>query len=459
MSLLTTLYTGTTGLRIASTGISVVGHNVANSATEGYSQRDLATYTKDPLARFGLEYGQGVATSGMNRAADSLINQQLVSALGSEARSTAGYTSLTAIEAYFDESIDGTIAGYLDTFFDSLNELATDPSDYSLRQGAVSAANNLSVGMNTVSDGLQDHLDGILEDLQGTATEVQDAIDEVAVLNGQIIASGANPGSSDYADRVNQLVNQLGEQLGVQADFSSNGTVTLFLGGHAIVSGAESRDLSVTTDATGAPQINLSADNASLDVTALIGGAFGGSLDAADAMDGYLTDLDTFVNDFITTFNTQHQAGFDQAGTTGLDFFDAAGLTAAGMAVDANLLGDVSLMATAGAATAEPGDSVTLDALIALEDDPTVIGGAQSPRDFLATLYTDVGNTIRQLELETESNLMMVEDITALRDSVSAVDLDEQAVELVTWQAHYEASARVISAANSMLAELIDMVG
>jgi flagellar hook-associated protein FlgK len=41
MSLFSTMNTAVTGLRVASQGLNVTSHNVANASTEGFSQREL----------------------------------------------------------------------------------------------------------------------------------------------------------------------------------------------------------------------------------------------------------------------------------------------------------------------------------------------------------------------------------------------------------------------------------
>ena len=56
------------------------------------------------------------------------------------------------------------------------------------------------------------------------------------------------------------------------------------------------------------------------------------------------------------------------------------------------------------------------------------------------------------------THTMKLEDINELRSSISGVNLDEEAVKLMQYQASYEAAARVISVTNSLLGELMDVV-
>jgi flagellar hook-associated protein 1 FlgK len=51
----------------------------------------------------------------------------------------------------------------------------------------------------------------------------------------------------------------------------------------------------------------------------------------------------------------------------------------------------------------------------------------------------------------------MVSDLTTLRESVSGVDTDEEAVNLLQYQAAYRAAARVVSAADELLQQLLQL--
>ena len=58
--------------------------------------------------------------------------------------------------------------------------------------------------------------------------------------------------------------------------------------------------------------------------------------------------------------------------------------------------------------------------------------------------------------METEEAAL--EDAAALLSSISGVNLDEEAADLLSWQAAYQAAARVISATDELLGDLMSMV-
>jgi flagellar hook-associated protein 1 FlgK len=59
--------------------------------------------------------------------------------------------------------------------------------------------------------------------------------------------------------------------------------------------------------------------------------------------------------------------------------------------------------------------------------------------------------------LDTES--AMLTQVKNLRDSVSGVSLDEEAVDLIRFQRAYQASARFISLIDQLTADMIGILG
>ena len=155
---------------------------------------------------------------------------------------------------------------------------------------------------------------------------------------------------------------------------------------------------------------------------------------------------------FNPAFNTQHNAGFDQAGAAGGDFFAfTAGSEAITLGVDTALRADPTLLAIAGAATAAAGDGDNLAVLLDVEDQLLHAGATRTTTEALADIYAEVGRDIETAEMDHSVFELQLEDILMLRDSVSAVDLDEEATNLMAYQASYQAAARVLTATNELL--------
>lgn len=459
MSIFSTLSTAASGLRSASTGINVTSHNVSNAAVDGYSRRDVRLVTADPVDHMGIGIGRGSRATNVARMSNFLINQRLVGATGREAEADSRRLSLSALEANFDEYGQEGPASLLNVFFDSVNALTRDPSNVAYRDQVVNDAVRFTDSVNRMADDVQRFRDDIYTELEDTIAAIQEKLDLVAEFNARVVASSSDLGSGDFQDQRDQLISEVAQSVGGSVRFSGDGLAQFFIGGHAVVTGPEARTLTVTQDAAGDPQVNLETGSATVDVTASIGGMLGGRLASDTEAAGYLADLNTFAGDLATAFNAQHALGFDTTGAAGGDFFNVTvGFEASTFTVDPLVEADSNLIAAAAAATAAAGDGDNLFQLSAIENSNLFSAGTENPTEFLAGIYSDVGRAAATAQLDYDAARYALEDLTALRDSVSGVDLDEEATKLLGWQAAYEASSRVVSTANAILGELMEMV-
>ena len=128
--------------------------------------------------------------------------------------------------------------------------------------------------------------------------------------------------------------------------------------------------------------------------------------------------------------------------------------------MDGTILADSTLLALGSSTgTGAPGDSINLTDILALEETESYAASTQTAGEFLSSIYRGIGEAVREAELDYDSYGLERADLQELRDSISAVDLDEEATEMLAWQAAYQASARVISTASDLLNELMGVVG
>jgi flagellar hook-associated protein 1 FlgK len=431
---------------------------VANVTTEGFSQRSVRVETGDPLRRGAFGFGSGAFATGVVRTADLLVNERLVRAMGDESRSNSRFQTLAVVEASFDETSEGGPASLMGQFFDSMSRLTQDPSDASLREGVLTSARRFSEGINQLAIDLQGARRSIYDELDQTLPNVNLRLQQVAEFNAAITASASELSAGDYQDKRDQVIHELAEEFGFTVEYTGDGAAQLSLGGHAVVTGGTARELSLT-QVLGDPQLDLSSDSATINVTELIGGYFGGRVDAHTDVRGFESDLNTFIDTLGTALNTQHGAGFDQTGAPGGAMFTfTAGSEALTFSVDATLATDGALLAAAGLATASAGDGTNLSALVDIESSLLFAGGTQNATEALGSVYASVGRAVNSAEMDNQTSLATLDDLSSLRDAVSGVDLDKEAADLLGWQASYQAASRVVTTTNQMLNELMEIV-
>ena len=94
-------------------------------------------------------------------------------------------------------------------------------------------------------------------------------------------------------------------------------------------------------------------------------------------------------------------------------------------------------------------------ALAQLEGLGTVEGSTVSYGESYAQVVEKIGTVTNRARLESESAKALLDQTSALRDSISAVNLDEEAGKLVQFQAAYNASAQVVSIARDLFDTLL----
>lgn len=104
------------------------------------------------------------------------------------------------------------------------------------------------------------------------------------------------------------------------------------------------------------------------------------------------------------------------------------------------------------------GDNRNAQALAGIEDSKTLIGGTASLQDQMRTMLSKVASSTRQAEVNRQSQSMLLEQATSRRDSVSGVNLDEEAANLMRFQQAYQAAAQAINVSNTIFETMLSAV-
>ncbi|ACL72312.1 flagellar hook-associated protein FlgK [Thioalkalivibrio sulfidiphilus HL-EbGr7] len=104
------------------------------------------------------------------------------------------------------------------------------------------------------------------------------------------------------------------------------------------------------------------------------------------------------------------------------------------------------------------GDNRNALALAGLQDQRMMVGGTATLEGTYNTLVAEVGTRTRQAEIAARAQVKLLDEARAQRESISGVNLDEEAANLLRYQQAYQAAAQVISVTNSLFDTLINAV-
>lgn len=448
MGILDTLRVGASGIFAASSGLDATSQNIATAFIPGQTRRSVVQSTRDAVRAGIVQIGQGVQVDGIVREGPGLLGTQRVGAAGDAAFSESLRNGLSLVGPLVDETVSSGPRSTLTEFFEALTRATTDPGDPNLRIAVLNAAEAFTTSVNQSQLGFDDAQRIFIERVEAGIGPINEQLAAVADYNQQI-ASIAEPGAApDLGDERDRIVRALGELGGFTVRFEADETATVFLDGHIAVQGDAARQIAYESPGG----FTLSTDTGEVPVE--IGGEVGGTVAAYEAVSGYSADLNQMAQAFAERVNEVQALGFTRTGDPGPPVFTFdVGNPAATIAVsDAITRAD---LAWAGAATAAAGDGDNLARLVALQDESFVDG--RTPGDALSRIVDDVGLDLASAERQYERSDTVLFDLDSLAQNLTGIDVDEEATQLIAFQTAYQASARVVSTAQSLVGTLLEI--
>ena len=438
--LLSIARSGATAARIA---LDLTAQNIANAATEGYVRRSARLEELAPASAPGQVNEvslSGVRLAGIVRNAD-IFRQAEVRRTGSDAaRADAEVSGLTDIEAAVEQS---QLYPALVAFDASLQRLAQDPVNPSLRAAVIEDARTAARGFTIAGTALDAVGDGLRFEAQDGVAQVNLLAGELGKINLRL--ARASDGSSDQTallDQRDKLLEKLSGFANIATTIAPDQTVRVALGGSGgsqLVGPAAVTPFTLTTGADGTIAFALGGSSVSL-----AGGALAGKAQALTTLADIRGKLDATAGSLIATANAVQTNGVALDGSPGQPLF--SGTNAASIVIALN---DGSQLATAPAgASAGSRDPANLDALRA------ALAGAGVTDQADATLFAIssavAGRTVTRDALNT-----IAASARAAYDAQSGVDLDAEAVNLVRFQQAFQASGRAMQVASTLFDTLL----
>ncbi|PKL25154.1 MAG: flagellar hook-associated protein FlgK [Spirochaetae bacterium HGW-Spirochaetae-3] len=320
---------GKRGLVAHNQGLQTIGHNLTNSATEGYSRQRVEFGTMEPLYVPQLnreetagQIGQGVVSVRIERMRDELLDQRIVAQTGGLGYWDARDKYMSLLEQVHNEPTEVSTRTQMDKFWDSWQELSLHPSELAPREAVVQRGRTLIDSIHEQYRRLSTTRDMVQEDIEISASQANDLSKQIAALNAEILKSeamGDNP--NDLYDRRDLLVEKLATIVPVTVDRRDPDEFMVHVDGHILVQGKIARGFSMSTGAEsgGYPRV-LWADTG--DEAVVRGGSLGAMLEMRDVdIKEEIASLDTMTLTFTDLVNEVHRSAYGLNGKTGVDFF------------------------------------------------------------------------------------------------------------------------------------------
>lgn len=327
---------GVSGLLAFQRAINTTAHNIANVNTEGYSRQRAELAARAPEAYGNGFLGNGVQVTSTVR----LFDQSRQAAVQTSSSEHQRLTTLAEYAGRIDNLLADQTAGLspsLQSFFDRVQDVATDPSSVPARQTLFSAGQNLVSRLHSLDNQLAQFGAQVEQQLQGQVKQVNHLADEIAQLNESIVTAQASAGgqpANDLLDQRDSLILKLSTLVSTQTVAGENGSVDVFVGNGQMLVGQFSANRVQTlpgrSDRTISEIAITRSDGTPVNITSNIrGGSLGGMLDfRREVLEPTSDRLGLIATSIAEAVNNQNRLGMQYAdtptGQLGGDIFQVA---------------------------------------------------------------------------------------------------------------------------------------
>jgi flagellar hook-associated protein 1 FlgK len=250
MSLISSIQLASTALQATQVGLQVVGQNIANANTPGYT-REVVNLTPGPTQRNGgLLSGSGVEVQGIVQQVDRFLQERLRNATSDSSGAQVTQQTYSQLEGLVGELSDTDLSTSLDNFFSSISNVLNQPESDSVRNLAVLQGQTLAQDINNLASRAGQLRSDLNDRVGQSADDVNRLLGQVAKLNTQIAdAEGGGASGSDAVglrDQRNSSLTQLAQLIDVKTQEQPDGSVSVFAGGDFLVLEGTARSIKVS---------------------------------------------------------------------------------------------------------------------------------------------------------------------------------------------------------------------
>ena len=509
--------TASRALAASQSNINVTGNNISNVNTVGYTRQrvDLSTiatsgYT-EKYSVSGVVEGYGVEVSGISQLRDSFLDARYRNQNAENGKYDTILKGLSDLENIFDEAQQAGLQSEISNFRNQLQTLSQSPTSDDISFVVRTAAQKVTQILNVYATQTQEVIDQNTNDLSKIVVDnnFNTIVKSIADLNEQIRTEQTHGNApNDLYDKRNTLLDELSNiasiKVSTTAEKISDG-LTIDSTAISIYDKTTGMSIPIVKDglyntlsvnsSSGQVKIEINSSfdaPADKDITQyMTDGTIKGYIDIingkggyADAVAGendfrggpyYMESINTFARNFAYTFNYLNSGSTDATSKMLFtDSSDGTDITAANIKVSDAWLNDSSYITTTTSTTTSGNADNVLRMIKAMEGDTAFVrdpfdtdgDGDTGSTMFEGTFNEYVSGMIGTLALDVELNQNFVDTADSVlsnldqsRDAIMGVSLDEEGVNLISFQKSYNAAARFFTVLDEALDILINKTG
>ena len=486
--------------------LDIVGHNLSNMTTEGYTRQRVEQVAKDAgsynsrLKVNQADYsGMGVDINGVaqirSKALDNSFRQEY-SDVGYFEQKKAMLSDVEAVLQELDIGDDGNGYGLsyaLKQVYTSLQDFSANPSSPTEANIVSSSFKNMALALRQVSSDLTDSANLYKNDLNVAVTEVNEKIEEIAKLNETISKSAMNNnynkdyGPNELMDKRNLLVDELSAFGKTKVEYKKDGTIDLDFNGTTVVKGKdvdrlmykENSDQTVTVSFTSDGK-RADLENGSLKaMTDLLNGrgmnVTNGNESSERGYLHYMDKLNTFASKITDVANNTIPDEFDDDGNivsykkilgaeieteNGFEVFPEILVTASNISLSDELSSSPNYLIQDDSSR---DNTYILQMITRLttneyQFENTGNGFKGNFADFVNDYTSSLGGDLSYTTIRSEAAQNVSNEILNNRDSISGVSESEETVNMMTYNRAFQAASRMMTVMDDLLNVIINQM-
>lgn len=521
MSLNQGLYISYGSMKNNQYALSVVAHNIANINTEGYVKQrvnfeESVLYNGDTTVLGTIRSLNGSTLASISDYLDEGALRNVIDSSSDAAYYNTLNDALSGLDEIADALGDNGLNALLNDFYTAAANLEQFPTDISIRQQYIAAAENVCEKFNDISSKLNTSREEMASNVNSSVDTINSLLSKIAEANEAYIKTGKGTSAQSA---IYSLVEELSQYADVTTQTNSNGMVSVYLGGIEVVQGAEQQYTLEANIDFNSPDKNVelalrSTENEDYVIDKGItekvtGGSFGAQVEFLNGSESYYNydDVEELINsaanDFATALNEIQTYGSeddadvfaaylksDGNGNTVLekvsaDMYDelvmfntsdgTTTITAGNIRVNQSIIDNPNYVA---AARIDLADYTNEDGTIS-DDWKNAVGNSNNANEimdlqnrkicdykgtdctlsnFLNTLAGKVGQDANDAESQADLYQDIKDEAKTNYLNLIGVNLDEELSDMLRYQRAYEASARLFSTINGLYDTILGMV-
>ena len=475
------------GLMVQQKALDIIANNVSNVKTKGYTRQRLDTvtvqaYGNDRFAGSSIPLaGQGVDMRGVAQIRDSFLDSKFRLEYGDVGYYDQSAVILDEIQAAIsDPEVDGSgIQNALKTLSQAISDFSGNPQD----ETHANIVMNSFMGLTQVLNEYDTKLKGIMEnqiyDLSVSVNDINTKLAQLTDLNRTITHEvflntdydGVTYGPNDLMDQRNVILDELARYGEVKVTNKSDGSIQVKFNGQTVV---DSENNNFWNDS-----IKLGDDGVSMHwnrdnkTVALPTGALRSYSEALTGdsslnkgISYYQHKLDAMASKLAEVFNRiipdTYQAGSPQtpdAYKMLLQGDEEGNVTAGNISISDMWANDASYLREKNNPNGQMATDNILNMKKLLDQDLQMGEFNGSFYEYVTHVTTTLGTQISTNEARLKSCVSTANSVDTDRMSQSGVSLNEEGVNMMSFNKAYQALGRLMTTMDEQLDILINNVG